>query len=94
MDTRFPKLIKINVFYKGDLRVITAKSKEEMVVNEGIPFIMVLFFIFKTYPEIERIYPPGTIKLLLNDKPPQDFDIVEDGDEVELIALGKGVLFN
>jgi len=41
-------------------------------------------FIFDSYPEIPKLYPPGSIGLKLNNKLPTEFDHLEDGDKIEL----------
>lgn len=87
MNKDFPKPVAIALFYDKDLQKITKTASEETIVNEGMPFILLLSFVFKSYPEIEKQYPPGTLGLLLNGKPPQDFDIIQNGDRVELYAF-------
>lgn len=78
------KSIKVKVFYNGELKKITGKDFEEVVVSAGLDFVMFLHFIFSSYPEIEKRYPPGKLGLLLNHKPPKDFDILQDEDKIIL----------
>jgi len=66
----FPKPIKIKIFYDKDLKEITQKNSEESIVSEGIYFIDLLYFIFSSYPEISKIFPPGKLGLLLNGERP------------------------
>ncbi len=80
----FPKPIKIKISYDEELKKITEKDSEEAVVSEGIRFVQFLGFIFASYPEIEKNYPPGKLGLLLNNRRPQDLDTLKDGDEVTL----------
>ncbi|MGB9743630.1 MAG: MoaD/ThiS family protein [Minisyncoccales bacterium] len=80
----FLKPIKIKIFYDENLKKITGKNFEEAVVSEGMTFVNQLYFIFSSYPEIEKRYPPGKLGLLLNNRPPKDFDILRDGDEIIL----------
>jgi len=80
----FPKPIKIKIFYDENLKKITGKDFEEAIVSEGLSFANLLYFIFSSYPEIQKRFPPGKLGLLLNNQPPKDFDILRDGDEIVL----------
>jgi len=81
----FPKPIKVKIFFDGNLKKITDKDSEEAVVSEGLSFAMFLNFIFTSYPEIQKEFPPGQLGLLLNDKRPNHNDILKDGDEIKLM---------
>ena len=80
----FPKPIKVQIVYDGELRKITGVELEEALVSEGINFVMFLKFIFDSYPKIPKLYPPGSISLLLNGKPPTEFEILNGGDKTEI----------
>jgi len=80
----FPKPIKIQIIYDKELQKITGVASEEAVVSEGLNFLMMLKFIFDSYPEIPKIYPPGSMELRLNGNPPTEFEILNDGDKIEL----------
>ena len=80
----FLKPMKVKIFYDKELKKITEKDSEEAVVSEGLKFINMLGFIFASYPEIEKTYPPGKLGLLLNDRLPKDFDVLQDGDKIML----------
>lgn len=79
--------ITIKVIYGGGLKRITEKESEEITVSEGLDFLHFLGFLFPSYPDIERMYPPGTISLLLNDSAPQTMDLLKDGDVIKLKAV-------
>lgn len=77
----------VRVVYQGNkLTEITGKQTEEIIVSVGYDFLHLLLEIFLAYPEIEARIPPGTLGILLNDKPPTDFDVIHDGDVVTLIG--------
>ncbi|MDP3997627.1 MAG: hypothetical protein Q8P73_03975 [bacterium] len=80
----FMRPIRIKVYYDKEIQKITGKDLEEAVVSEGLKYVNMLGFIFASYPEIEKTYPPGKLGLLLNNQPPKDFDVLEDGDEIML----------
>lgn len=80
----FPKPIKVQIVYDGELQKITGVEHEEALVSEGINFVMFLKFIFDSYPDIPKLYPPGSIGLKLNGKPPTEFEILNGGDKIEL----------
>lgn len=82
----FLKPIKIKVFYDENLKKITGKDFEEMMVSEGLSFAQSLSFLFSSYPEIQQKFPPGKLGLLLNEKKPTGYDILKDGDELKLIG--------
>ena len=82
-----PKSIKIKIFYEGGVEKITKKDSEESIVSQGLSFAQMLYFIFSSYPEIQQQFSPGTLGLLLNDKPPTDFDILKNGDQIKLIGV-------
>ncbi|MEW6408484.1 MAG: hypothetical protein AB1465_07430 [Patescibacteria group bacterium] len=95
MKQNFPKPIKIKIFYDGELKKITGKSKEIAWVSEGMTFAFFLYTIFRSYPEIENKYPPGILGLLLNDRPPGHFDVLKDGDEILLkVCDAANIKFN
>ena len=81
-DDDFPKPCKIIVSYDKTLQKITGKKEEEMIVSEGISFLLFLGMIFSSYPAIEFKYPPGVLGFTVNGKPPDDFEILNDGDKI------------
>jgi len=86
-DQNFPKPIKIKIFYDKALQAITGKAEEEMLASEGVPFMFILSSIFVSYPEIEKKYPPGVLGFTVNGRPPEDFSILEDGDEIAFVVV-------
>jgi len=79
-----PKSIKVRIVYDKELQKITKVKNEEAIISEGLNFLMMLKFIFDSYPEIPKQYPPGTIGLTLNGKPPLESKILNDEDRIEL----------
>lgn len=80
----FLKPMKVKIFYDEELKKITGKDSEEAMVSKGLKFANMLGFIFASYSEIEKTYPPGKLGLLLNNRLPKDFDVLQDGDEIVL----------
>ena len=80
------KSIKVKITYSENLKKITGKDFEEVVVSENLSFAMFLNFIFSSYPEITKEFAPGTLGFLLNGKRPSEFDILKNGDELNLIG--------
>lgn len=78
--------IKVKIIYEGSVRNITKKDCEEAVVSKGLEFVNFLGFVFSSHPSIEKIFPPGTIGFLLNNRPPQTRDILKDGDIIKISA--------
>ena len=83
MDVLQP--IKIKIFYDSGLEEITGKDFEEAVASEGINFATQLYFIFSSYPEIQKEFPPGKLGFLLNGRKPKQDDILKDGDEIKFV---------
>lgn len=84
-----PKSCKITILYDKKLSQITGCRSEEPIVSEGLLFIMFLDFLFKTYPEIERKYPPGSLALMLNGVAPKDNAVLSNGDKIILAAHSR-----
>lgn len=84
---KFLKPIEIKIFYDKNLKEITGKNSEISMVSEGLSFANFLYFIFSSYPEIQRKFPPGKLGFLLNGKKPLDNDILKHGDELRLIGI-------
>ena len=80
---------KIYLSFDSNLQRITGKASEEAVVNDGIPFLQFLFFLFESYPEIQTAYPPGRLGFLVNDEPPREDSQLHDGDRVMFVATGE-----
>jgi hypothetical protein len=89
MQSNLSDSVTITIRYDKYLQKITSVLSEPAVINKGMPFVMFLFTIFKSYPEIEKKYPAGTLGLMVNGKPPQDYDILQDGDIVFITSFFK-----
>jgi hypothetical protein len=74
--------ISVTVFYDHIIQKITRVASEKVIVSENCVFIFLLQSIFTSHPQIPAQYPAGTIGLLLNNKPPRELDILENGDEI------------
>lgn len=81
--------IKIQICYDHSLQLITNKDSEEAFVSEGLDFANFLNFIFTSYPDITKKYPPSVLAMKLNGKPPMAHDILKNGDTLELFILQK-----
>jgi uncharacterized protein YpuA (DUF1002 family) len=79
--------IKVNVFYEGEIKKITKKDYEEAVISEGLNFGNFIYFIFSSYPNIQKIFVPGTVSFSLNNRVPMENDILKDGDIVKISAM-------
>ena len=82
-----PKPIKIKILYNEELKKITGKYFEESIISEGLSFVSLLYFIFSSYPEIKKRFPPGKLGLLLNNQKPNGYEILKEGDEIKLIGI-------
>ena len=78
--------VHITIHYDKDLQIITEVDHESMVVSSNTNFLHVLYFIFTSYPQIPKTYTEGTLGMLLNDKPPSEYDVVQEGDVIKLTS--------
>ena len=76
------KPIKVKIFYDENLKKITGKDSEEIIISENLNFAMFLNFIFSFYPEITKRFIPGTLGFLLNGKPPKENDVLKEEPSV------------
>ena len=88
-DDDFLRPCKVKILYDETLQKITGRKEEEAIVSGGIPFMIFLGTIFSSYPAIELKYPPGVLGFTVNGRPPDDFEILNDGDEV-FFTVGSG----
>lgn len=86
--------IRVTVYFCKKLKTITDKSREIVIVSKNLPFLYFLYIIFTSYPLIQQIYPPGTIALLLNGRPPQDYSLLKNNDVVKLEIVSQPARIN
>ena len=78
-----PAPMHIAIRYDVVLQEITRVAEEPMWMGEGGTFLFLLQSVFDSHPEINRRYPPGTLKLAINGLPPKPYSPLFDGDVVE-----------
>lgn len=83
-----PKPLTLHIIYEGRVAHVTGKASEYVIVSEGLVFIDILQQIFISYPEIEKKFPPGSLGLLINGRPPIMQDMPHEGDEIALCSVG------
>ena len=76
--------MKVIVQFDKKLQKITGYDSFTSECSEGLTFLEFLYFLFESYPDIQNLYPPGTIGMTLNNLRPTDFSILSDGDIVKL----------
>jgi len=77
-----PAPITITLRFDDDLQKLTAIAEHPVVMSEGVVFSFLLMSVFAEYPEIEDIYPPGTLGFTINGVPPKPYSPLFDGDVV------------
>ncbi len=83
-NENFLEPIEIKIFYDKELQKITHTAFEPAVISEGMTFVSMVYFIFSSYPEISKKYPPGILGFELNSRPPKKEEILKDGDEIAI----------
>ena len=78
------KSITVIINYDDMLQNITGVKREKATVSEDLPFVHMLNFVFTSYPEMMKKYPPGVLGFSINGEPPSEFDLMHDGDTLEL----------
>ena len=63
--------IKVEDYYDVNLEKITGVPSEPMFMSEWSTFVYLLKNILMAYPEIEKQYPPGKLKMTLNGEAPK-----------------------
>lgn len=76
--------MKITVQFDKQLEKITHYKTFISEVSEDLTFLEFLYFLFESYPLIQKRYPPGVIGMTLNDLRPTDFSALHDGDVIKL----------
>lgn len=87
MKKNIPDSIQITYVYDKKIQKITGTKEETAIISKNMPFVMLLFTLFQSYPEIEQKYPPGKLGMTVNGKPPQEYDPMQDGDIVSLAVF-------
>lgn len=80
------KPCKIKIKYDETVAEITGTREQEPIINENLPFVMMLHFIFSSYPKMIKRFPPGKLAFTLNNHPPLEFETLCDGDEISLFV--------
>ncbi len=65
---------------------------EPAIVSENILFLEYLYFIFSSYPDIEKLFPPGVLGFTINGKLPDDFTTLNEGDVINFIVVTKSLI--
>ncbi|MBI5794025.1 hypothetical protein HZA87_02985 [Candidatus Uhrbacteria bacterium] len=84
-----PKAISLVITYDKNLQKIIGKQKEDSMSSEGMTFAQFMMFLFESYPEIPKQYPPGRLGFSVNGAPPQLHDILKDGDLLYFVGTGN-----
>lgn len=65
---------------------------EPVVVSENISFFEYLYFMFSSYPNIEKLFPPGVLGFTINEKRPGDFTTLKEGDIIYFFIVIKTMI--
>jgi len=79
--------VHITVYYDKNLQKITGVEKESMVVSSNTIFVYFLHCIFISYPLIPKTFPEGTLGMLLNNTPPTEYDVLQEGDVIKFTSV-------
>jgi hypothetical protein len=83
--------VHVTVYYDTNLQKITGVEKEPAVVSSNTTFLYFLHFIFTSYPQIPQTFPEGALGMLLNNNPPTEYDVLQEGDVIQFTSvIGKG----
>lgn len=76
--------MKITVQFDKKLQKITGYDSFTSECSEGITFLEFIYFLFESYPLIQKRYPPGVIGMNVNNLRPLESTELKDGDVVKL----------
>ena len=82
--------VHVTVYYDKNLQRITGVEKEPVVVSGNTIFVYLLHCIFTSYPLIPQTFPEGTLGMLLNNKPPTEYDVLQEGDVIIFTSVLGG----
>lgn len=82
--------VHVTVYYDINLQKITGVEKEPAVVSSNTTFIYFLHFIFTSYPQIPQTFPEGALGMLLNNNPPTEYDVLQEGDVIKFTSFLGG----
>lgn len=77
-----PKPMHLTVRYDDALQEITRVAEEPMWMGEGGTFVYLLQNVFMAHPDIEKRYPPGSLRLMINGTFPKTYSPLFDSDIV------------
>ena len=78
--------VHVTIYYDNNLQKITGVDNETIVVSSNTIFVYFLHCIFTSYPQIPKMFPEGTLGMLLNNKPPTEYDVLEEGDVIKFTS--------
>ncbi len=77
-----PPHITISIQFDAELQKLTGNAGHPVFMSEGANFTFLLMSVFEEYPEIEKMYPPGTLGFTINGVPPKPYSPLFDNDVV------------
>ena len=78
--------VHVTIYYDKNLQRITGVDSESIVVSSNTIFVYFLHCIFTSYPLIPKTFPEGTLGMLLNNKPPTEYDVLQEGDVIKFTS--------
>lgn len=84
--------MRVTNSYDKTLQALTGCESEEVIVSGLITFRLYLLFFFASYPEIQKIFPPGVLGFTLNDRKPKELTILKDGDRVDFMVFAPNFI--
>ncbi|PIV18816.1 MAG: hypothetical protein COZ15_05065 [Elusimicrobia bacterium CG_4_10_14_3_um_filter_49_12_50_7] len=78
--------ISVELHYDAQLQDITGKKSETIKLSVECPFDIMLYSVLSCYTEIETKYPPGFLGFTINNKVPDKFSVMKEGDVVRFSA--------
>lgn len=77
-----PPPITITIQFDTELQKLTGKAGHPVIMSQGATFMFLLMSVMEEYPDIQKKYPPGTLRFTINEIPPKIYTPLLDGDIV------------
>ncbi|MCE9541227.1 hypothetical protein K8R03_01555 [Candidatus Kaiserbacteria bacterium] len=81
-----PAPITVTIQFDTALQKVTRTAGHPVVMSQAASFAFLLMSVMEEYPDIMRMYPPGTLAVTLNGKRPETYSPLFDGDVVRFLV--------
>lgn len=78
-----PPGITVRVYFHGEIETTIGTSHMPVVLSPNLTIEMLLYFLFESYPELQKRYPPGTLGFTINRVRPTERQALMNNDKID-----------